>query len=424
MGASGSSVSARIVLVDANNFYASCETVFEPALARRPLVVLSNNDGIVVAANEHAKRLGLKGQPFFRIRDTLRRHGGVARSSNYELYADMSRRFHSLLGRHAAAQEVYSIDESFLAVPAGVDAGWGRALRAQVRQWLGLSVAVGMGRTRTEAKLANHWAKRYRLFDGVADATALPTRTRALLLCQTPVGELWGVGRRLSARLQAAGIHTVADLLALEGEAVRRLGHLPLWRLWAELHGQPQFALQTVPQANQTIVSSRSFARPVTALAELEAALADYVMTAMQKLWRQRLVAGEVAVFAAGSRFAAGAAPPGWARQRLAVPVEDVVTVLKLARRLLRQLYQPGVSYRKVLIRLGDLQPRDQVPAGLFERAGRAQRALRAVQDRFGPQALRLGRQSAFRRAADWPMRRDLCSPRYTTRWEELPKVI
>ena len=293
-----------------------------------------------------------------------------------------------------------------------------------MRQWLGLPVAVGLGRTKTEAKLANHWAKRYRLFDGVADATALSDQMRTLLLRQTPVGELWGVGRRLSTRLQAAGIHTVADLLALEGEAVRRIGHLPLWRLWAELHGQPQFALQTVPEANRTIVSSRSFARPVTALAELEAALADYAMTAMQKLWRQKLVAGAVAVFAVGGRFAAGAASPAWAHEKLPMPTEDVVVVLKLARRLLRQLYQPGVSYRKVLIRLGDLQSRDQVPAGLFERAGRAQRALWAVQDRFGPQALRLGRQSALRRAADWPMRRDLRSPCYTTRWEELPKAI
>ncbi|HID00227.1 MAG TPA: Y-family DNA polymerase [Piscirickettsiaceae bacterium] len=414
---------SRIVLVDANNFYASCEMVFEPALAQRPLVVLSNNDGIVVAANEPAKRLGLKGQPFFRIRQLLRRHGGVARSSNYTLYADMSRRFHRLLARHASAQEIYSIDESFLLVPEGLGAEWGRCLSDQVRQWLGLPVAVGMGRTKTEAKLANYWAKRYRLFDGVVDAAALAEAVRTVLLAQTPVSALWGVGRRLSRRLQAAGVHTVADLLSHPGDVVRRLGHLPLWRVWAELQGQRHYAVQTQPQASQTLVCSRSFARPVTALAELEAALADYVMTVMQKLWRQQLVAGEVAVFAAGSRFAQGAAVPAWAQHKLMTPTEDVVAVLKLARRLLHQLYQPGRSYRKVLIRLGALQPRHQVPAGLFSRPSRAQQALQAVQARFGPQALFLGRQGALQPQADWQMARNRRSPRYTTCWAELPQV-
>ncbi|HIQ39900.1 MAG TPA: Y-family DNA polymerase [Sulfurivirga caldicuralii] len=414
---------SRIVLVDANNFYASCEMVFEPALAQRPLVVLSNNDGIVVAANEPAKRLGLKAQPFFRIRQLLRRHGGVARSSNYTLYADMSRRFHRLLARHASAQEIYSIDESFLLVPEGLGAEWGRCLSDQVRQWLGLPVAVGMGRTKTEAKLANYWAKRYRLFDGVVDAAALAEAVRTVLLAQTPVSALWGVGRRLSRRLQAAGVHTVADLLSHPGDVVRQLGHLPLWRVWAELQGQRHYAVQTQPQASQTLVCSRSFARPVTALAELEAALADYVMTVMQKLWRQQLVAGEVAVFAAGSRFAQGAAVPAWAQHKLMTPTEDVVAVLKLARRLLHQLYQPGRSYRKVLIRLGALQPRHQVPAGLFSRPSRAQQALQAVQARFGPQALFLGRQGALQPQADWQMARNRRSPRYTTCWAELPQV-
>lgn len=414
----------KIALVDGNNFYASCEMVFEPRLTQRPLVVLSNNDGIVVAANEPAKQLGLKWQPFFRIRDTLQRHGGEARSSNYELYADMSQRMHALLAQDATAQEVYSIDESFLHVPPGCDADWGHGVRERIRRQLGLPIAVGLGHTKVQAKLANRWAKDHALFEHACDWTTLPDTVRRTLLETTPVSDLWGVGRRLTARLQQQGVHTVADFMALTAEQARRIGHKPLWQLHRELHGERHFELDMSPAPRQQIISSRSFPTGIQSLPLLEQAVSNFTVTAAGKLRQQHSLAAEVGVFMTTDRFK----PPvvrHWAFKTLAVPTDDTIQLVKVAKALLRQHWQPGSAYRKVLVMLTDLrpqQPRQAVLADSETCGATAEVAalMEQINSRYGEAVVRLAAQGTEPRPR-WQIRRALQRRSYTTRWQDLP---
>lgn len=410
----------KIALVDANNFYASCEMVFAPWLQQRPLVVLSNNDGIVVAANEPAKALGLKWQPYFKIRSVLLRHRGVACASNYVLYADMSRRFHRLLSQEAQAQEIYSIDESFLAVPQAWDAEWGRAVQETVLRWLGLPVAVGMGRTKVEAKLANTVAKKRSLWRGVLDLTTLSAPVKETLYAHTPIDWVWGIGKRLAARLYAQGIHTVAAFLAAPADRVRKWGHTPLWQIQQELQGVRHFELSCAPPPRQQIISSRSFAQPLTTLAELEQAVAQFTFTAAQKLWLQQHVAGSVEVYVTSDRFKPGRTQ-GRALQVLTPPTAEPGRLIHHAKQALRQCYQPGVAYKKVQVCLRDLQPaaREQ---GDWVSGGTGKPLVllvTALQQRFGSHSVQMAAQLGY----GHPARNTSVfrSPRYTTAWAELP---
>ncbi len=415
----------KIALVDGNNFYASCETVFEPRLAQRPLVVLSNNDGIVVAANEPAKRLGLKWQPYFRIRALLKRHAGAARSSNYELYADMSQRMHALLGQEALAQEIYSIDESFLHLPDSCDAQWGHALRQRVHQQLGLPIAVGLGRTKVQAKLANRWAKDHALFNHACDWTALSEPALHTLLETTPVETLWGVGKRLAARLRDQGVETVAHFMALAPAQVRRIGHTPLWQIQRELHGEHHFALNMNPAPRQQIISSRSFPSGIQSLPLLEQALSAFTVTAAGKLRQQGSLAAEVGVFMTTDRFK----PPvvrHWAFETLAVPTDDTVQLVKVAKALLRQHWQPDTAYRKVLVMLADLRPRHQPRQAVLAEeatggtAGKVAALMEQINRHYGESVVRLAAQGTAPHPR-WQIRRALQRRSYTTRWSDLP---
>ncbi len=417
----------KIALVDGNNFYASCETVFEPRLARRPLVVLSNNDGIVVAANEAAKRLGLKWQPYFKIRTTLARHGGVARSSNYELYADMSQRMHALLGREALAQEIYSIDESFLHVPDSCDAHWGHTLRARVAQQLGLPIAVGLGRTKVQAKLANRWAKDHHLFEQACDWSTLPEVVRRTLLETTSVEALWGVGKRLAQRLQHQGIETVADFMALTPAQARRIGHTPLYQILRELHGDLHFELNESPAPRQQIISSRSFPSGIQSRTLLEQAVSQFTVTAAGKLRQQGSLAGEIGVFMTTDRFK----PPvvrHWAFETLPVPTDDTVKLVKIAKALLGRHWQPGAAYKKVLVMLADLRPRHQPQQAMLTEEksthaeGRVASLMEQINQHYGETVIRLAAQGTAPHPR-WQIRRALQRRSYTTRWADLPVV-
>jgi DNA polymerase V len=283
-------------LVDGNNFYVSCERVFNPQLEGRPVVVLSNNDGIVVARSAEVRALGVKmGGPWFQLRDTARKHGILAFSSNYALYADMSNRMMRILGDYSPHQEIYSIDECFLGFdgfPAAELAAIGQRIRRQVKQWVGIPVCVGIGATKTLAKLANHCAKKGLAgADGVCDFGRMQPAELDELFGRIAVGEVWGVGRRLSEKLAARGIATVRELRDADAVTLAEAFSVVLQRTVMEVRGISCLELEALAPAKKQIVSSRSFGTYVTTLDELEEAVSTYTARAAEKLRRQPTVA-------------------------------------------------------------------------------------------------------------------------------------
>ncbi|HLO62317.1 MAG TPA: Y-family DNA polymerase, partial [Azonexus sp.] len=289
-------------LVDCNNFYASCEKLFDPALRDKPVVVLSNNDGCVVARSAEVKALGIPmGAPWFKIEQEARHRGVVAFSSNYALYADMSNRVVEVLSSFSPNIEVYSIDESFLELSGFERHGYqdyGQAIRQQIADWLGLGVCVGIGPTKTLAKLANHCAKNKLAGDqGVCDFTAMAADHQTELLECIEVGEVWGVGRKLRGKLEAMGIRSVRQLRDADAETLRRRFSVVLERTVRELRGVSCLDLEEVVPEKQQIMSSQSFGSLVHDLADLEEAVASYVNRAAERLRAQNSLAGAVQVY-------------------------------------------------------------------------------------------------------------------------------
>ena len=288
-------------LVDCNNFYASCEKLFDPTLTHRPVVVLSNNDGCVVARSAEVKALGIAmGVPWFKIQEQARQYGIVAFSSNYALYADISNRVVEVLSQFSPHLEVYSIDESFLDLSGFAHqelTAYGVSIRQRVWDWLGMPVCVGIAPTKTLAKLANHCAKKNLAGkNGVCDFTTLSPGTLSELLSGIEVGEVWGIGRRISARLAEMGVRTVRDLRDADAETIRTRFSVVTERTVRELRGISCLDLETMVPDKQQIMSSRSFGHYVYDLKELEEAVATYIGRAAEKLRRQGSLAGALMV--------------------------------------------------------------------------------------------------------------------------------
>ena len=423
-------------LVDCNNFYASCEKLFDPKLKGKPVVVLSNNDGCVVARSAEVKALGIPmGVPWFQIREQARRHGIVAFSSNYALYADMSNRVVEVLSGFTSNIEVYSIDESFLEVsgfsnwPGGL-AGYGEEIRQRIADWLGLAVCVGIAPTKTLAKLANHCAKKGLAGTaGVCDFTTMAPETLTCLLGRIEVGEVWGVGRKISARLDAMGIKTVRELRDMNAETIRARFSVVLERTVRELRGVSCLALEELVPDRQQIISSRSFGTLVYDLADLEEAVASYIAKAAVKLRAQNSLAGAVQVYIRTNIFKPEA--PQYQRG-VTVPLPeasaDTRVLTAWALKVLRRIYRPGFGYHKAGVMLLDLVPRTSRQFALFDAQGgamdgRSERlmgVLDRINGRYGRGALRLAAEGVDR---SWQMRRGNLSPGYTTSWAGLPRV-
>ncbi|KAB8066285.1 Y-family DNA polymerase [Janthinobacterium violaceinigrum] len=420
-------------LVDVNNMYVSCERAFNPRLRDRPVVVLSNNDGCAVARSNEVKALGVPmGAPWFQMRDLARQHGIVGLSSNYTLYADMSNRIMAILRTYSPNVEVYSIDESFLSLN-GLGGLWasptamGQDIRAKVAQWTSLPVCVGVGQSKTLAKLANHVAKKFPLFDSVADFTTMSDARTAWLLQRIDVGEVWGVGRRIGAKLRAMGINTVQDLKDAPPSTMRAHFGVVLERTCNELRGVSCLELEEVAPPRKEIVSSRSFGTMVMTAAELGESLSTYAARAGEKLRGQHAVCGAVHVFVQTNRFrdqddqySNGITIP------LVEPSADNRVLAGAALHGLAMIYREGFKYKKAGIMLMDLQPDTQRQGVLFD-AGRdrarsvaAMAALDALNERFGRDTVHLGSAGLVRR---WAMLSENRTPRYTTNWLELPKV-
>lgn len=422
---------AVFALVDANNFYASCEKLFNPALQNRPVVVLSNNDGCVVARSAEVKALGIPmGAPWFKLREEARRHGIVAFSSNYALYADISNRVVEVLSGFSPNLEVYSIDESFLDLSGFERQGYqayGVEIRQRVADWLGLAVCVGIGASKTLAKLANHCAKKALAgANGVCDFTILSETELTQLFSGIGVGEVWGVGRKISARLEGMGIQTVQQLRDADTGTIRSRFSVVLERTVRELRGVSCLDLEEVVPEKQQIMSSRSFGMLVYGLADLEEAVASYISRAAEKLRGQNSLAGAVQVYLRTNIFKPEA--PQYQRA-VTVPLpeasSDTRVLTQWALRVLRRIYRPGFGYHKAGVTLLNILPRENQQFSLFVPGGvanarneRLMGTLDSINERYGRGTLRLAVEGIEK---EWRMRRGNLSPRYTTAWSELP---
>ncbi len=426
----------RIALVDVNNFYCSCERVFRPDLENVPLVVLSNNDGCVVARSAEVKTLGVSvGTPWFQLRDLAKKHGILAFSSNYTFYGDMSSRVMRIVGQFSPDQEIYSIDETFLDFarqPHLELVATGRAIRARIQQWTGLPVCVGFGYTKTLAKLANHVAKKYPEWQGVCDLGTLPPRDREALLAMIEVREVWGVGRRLAAQLIAAGIPSVADLQACDPKWIRARFSVVLERTVRELQGRTCLDLETMGPARKEIIASRSFGSPVYRLDELAEAIREYMARAACRLRQQGSVAASVGVWIETNRFRKQDSQysPS-ATLPLVVPTDDTRLLTQTAQAVLRTVFRSGYRYVKAGVMLLDLRARRDLQQGdLFGIESAVMTARRAaltatldrVNAKWGPGTLGIG-SAGLQRDRRWMMARGKLSPAYTTKWSELRRV-
>lgn len=408
-------------LVDGNNFYASCEQVFDPALRGQPLVVLSNNDGCAIARSAEAKAIGIKmGQPIHEVPPAVRRRLRV-RSANFALYGDMSNRIVSILRDAAPRVEVYSIDESFLDLDRLPDRlAFARDLRMRVHRWTGIPNCVGIGPTKTLAKLANKVAKRGA---GVVDVS--DERTRAEALHDFPVGDLWGVGARWSARLAKMGIHTAAQLRDARTADLLAAFGVVMTRTQRELQGHACIELEEIEPDRQQIVVSRSFGQRVDDVDAIGEAAATFAVRAAQKLRARGLVAAAVGVFVQSDVFRPELPQHNASRSTsLPASTSDTRIILSAVRRLLLGTLRAGVPYKKVGVTLMDLARPAALQGDLFSPAtigdDALMRTLDRINERFGNGSAGLG-ASGWRATPGWRMRQHSLSPCYTTRLSDLP---
>lgn len=424
-------MATRFALVDVNDFYVSCERLYDPTLLGVPTVVLSNGDGCVIARSAEVKVLGVRvGTPWHHMQDLVRQHGIQYRSSNYTLYGDMSRRTMNVIGQFVARedQEVYSIDESFLDLsryPRIDGAKLGSQIRQRVAQWCGLPVCVGVGATRTLAKLANHLAKKRPEFDGVCDLIGMPARDFQVAAAALDVGDIWGIGGKHSARLNDLGIRTVAQLTGADPNRLREHMGVVVERIVRELQGTACKGLDVV-EPRQQIIASRSFGEPVYAHEELRAAVQTYVGRAAYKLRRQSSRAGVVKVWVDTNPFRPQDRQyHGCAGARLASPTDDLATLTRAAEAVLTKIFRSGHRYTKAGVMLEGLVDQTHVQGGLFEpgEVSPRRQALMATLDRiharFGRSEVGMG-HAGVKTTKRWTMRRGQLSPAYTTDWNQL----
>ena len=417
-------------LVDVNNFYVSCERVFQPRLRDVPVVVLSNNVGCAVARSQEVKDLGIKmGQPWFKMKDLAKQHGIIALSSNYTLYGDMSNRATAVLRQFCPDIEVYSIDESFLQVQSverlyGGHINMGQSIKQRVLQWTGLPVCVGFGQTKTLAKLANHLAKKNPAFRGVCDSSGFDTDTLGTWMDKYPVTEVWGIGKRIGLKLNAMGIETINDLKHGNPKALRDQFGVVVERTALELRGVSCLALEDVLPDKQQIMSSRSFGKPVTSLQDLTESVSWHINAASEKLRRQKSFAGAVYVFVQTNRFREDQAQynAGFV-VTLPEPTSDTLLLTRYALRVLKHLYKEGFIYKKCGIMLMDLSEEVHQQVSLFEsaldpRSTKKMQVLDSLNERFGRGRVRSASCGTHKR---WEMLSGARSPRFTTQWDELP---
>ncbi|MEX0551655.1 MULTISPECIES: Y-family DNA polymerase [Raoultella] len=417
-------------LCDVNSFYASCETVFRPDLKGRPVVVLSNNDGCVIARSAEAKPFVKMGEPYFKQKDQFRRQGVICFSSNYELYADMSNRVMTTLEELSPRCEIYSIDEAFCDL-TGVRncrdlTDFGREIRETVLRRTHLTVGVGIAQTKTLAKLANHAAKQWqRQTGGVVDLSNIEKQRK--LMGVLPIDEVWGVGRRISKKLEAMGIKTVLQLADTDIRFIRKHFNVVLERTVRELRGEPCLGLEEFAPVKQEIVCSRSFGGRITEYHEMRQAICSYASRAAEKLRGEHQYCRFISAFVKTSPFALNEPYYGnSASVKLLTPTQDSRDIIAAATRCLDAVWKDGHRYQKAGVMLGDFYSQGVAQLNLFDDNAPRQNSekLMEVLDHLnaknGRGALYFAGQGI---QTAWQMKREMLSPRYTTRYSDLLRV-
>jgi DNA polymerase V len=418
----------EIAHVDVNCFYASAERAFNPALERRPVIVLSNNDGCAVTRSPEAKALGIPmGEPWFKLKPRAKEWGLVALSSNYELYGDVSARVMELLGRYSAWLEVYSIDEAFLGVKGSPDEllQLGHTMKDACRRHVGVPVCVGIAPTKSLAKLSNKWAKNNPAFNGVCRWESVPVEQREALMARLSVIEIWGVATRLTKRLNAMGIFSILDLTRADPVRIRDKFSIVMMRTVLELQGTPCIPMEEARIGRDQLIFSRSFATPITTASGLRQVMSVYAQMASARLAKHDLQAKLLTAFAATSHYNPNDKSFPSVCVTLPMPTADPVLLTKAAHALLPQIHE-GVKYARAGIMVTDLRPSgNQKPLEIFENPHEERgigTLLEDVSKRYGRGFIGLG-HAGIRAGLDWSMKRDMLSPRYTTHWDELPLV-
>ncbi|RJP20231.1 MAG: Y-family DNA polymerase [Candidatus Omnitrophota bacterium] len=440
-----------IALADCNNFYVSCERVFNPKLENRPVVVLSNNDGCLVARSNEAKALGLKmGEPFFKVRRLIERAGVKYYSSNYALYADMSQRVMSTLARFTPSIEIYSIDEAFLDFsrmakaelgghrltysppytdPAQIESprqsltDYARMVRATVKKWTGIPVSIGIAETKTLAKIANRFAKRFKKLDGVLDLRNMPDPER--VLSQIDVNDVWGIGHRYALRLKIRGIGNAWQLRNADDRWIQKEMGVVGLRLVNELRAIPCLPLDLSPPRKKEIASSRSFGVPVESVTDIKQAVASFVTRAAEKLRKQHSFVCRLTVYLMTNPFKTEPQYYNAFPVCLPTPTASTPELIRYALQGVEAIFRPGFRYKKAGVVLSEFTTDAVIQTNFFDECDRSReirlmRALDRINTRMGPGTLRFAAVGVHQR---WLMRQQYCSPAYTSRWEQLASV-
>jgi DNA polymerase V len=418
---------AVFALIDCNNFYVSCEQAFDPKLSRRAVVVLSNNDGCVVARSAEAKALGIKmGVPLFQIQQLVEAHDVQVYSSNYALYGDMSRRVMAVLEQFTPDVERYSIDEAFLDLTGCRCESYrelGLEIRDRVLQWTGVPVTIGIAETKTLAKLANHLAKKSEKAEGVLDLTRSKYQEEALR--RTPVEEVWGVGPAYSKLLRARGVDTALDLRGMDTRRARKLLTVVGARIVMELRGVSCLPIETCPPPKKSVGCTRSFPVAIRELGEIREALSAHTTRVAGRLRDAKLAASAMFVFVETSARSPGPQHVGATTVKMIYPSDSTQELLRHALEALERVFKPGYDYRRVGIILQGLVPSDQLTGRLFSTETMEKfRRLMPVMDRlnrkYGRDTVRFGAASPNGR---WKTKAERSSPHYTTRLSDIPTL-
>ncbi|MDC5466447.1 Y-family DNA polymerase [Acinetobacter baumannii] len=418
-------------LIDVNNMYVSCERAFDPSLNNKPVIVLSNNDGCAVARSNESKALGIKmGVPLFQIKDIVQQHNVIVLSSNYAMYAEMSRRFHTILASYVTDEEVepYSIDECFVdftAYEKNFDLEKvGQQMRQQIWKWLGLPVCVGIGRSKTEAKIANHIAKKNLGFNSVCDLVSMDPCNKEYYFSLIDVSEVWGVGRKHSKKLQGMGINTVLDLACAEPREMQKKFSIVMARTIYELQGISCIEIEHTPPSKKQIVASRSFGGRVTELTDLKEAISMYAQDACKRLRDEGLLCGCMIAFVQSNPFDANV--PFYNKSitgSFSEPTDCAIDFVKAATRMLNDIYKEGIKYKKCGVVLTCLEPKSGHTYDLLtdfkqiEKKECLMQAMDGIHSKFGKKKIGVG--PCFIPNRNWSMSRDKLS-RNPFRWDQL----
>ncbi len=417
-------------LVDVNNCYVSCERMFDPSLNGKPVVVLSNNDGCVVARSAEAKALGIKmGVPLFKIKDIIQQHQVAVLSSNYTLYGEMSRRFMAILSEFVSPteQEPYSIDECFLELTQYQQhyelTAYAQAMRKTIKQWIGLPCCIGIGYSKTQAKLANQLAKQQQGFNGVCNLAAMDLCDQEVLLATIEVSNIWGVGRQNKQRLAALNILSAMDLVLADASFIRQQFSVVMQRTVLELQGLACIEVEHTRPDKKQIISSRSFGKPVTELHHLKEALTLFVRRAVAKLRKQQLLCASLGISIKTNRFIQPYYHP-FLLINLPYATDDVLLINQSVMQGLEKIYQPNLHYKRAGVVLLNIVPGySYLPDLLADHEQIRVRkqlgdTLDGINKKYGRDAISIG--SCSFKDRHWTMCQARKSPNYLSNWNEI----